>query len=92
MHLSLRAATVLLPLLLHGAQSAAEEQLRGRHLRRNKNKSSPSLSLEESDTVSTPEIWFVMYQQVQDMHLANYLNLFNVHLFLLQHTDHITRQ
>ena len=56
MNLSLRAATLLLPLLLHDVQSAADEQISGRHLRRNnKNKSSSSsLGLEKSDEVSWP--------------------------------------
>ncbi len=55
MYLSLRtAAAVLLPLLLHDAQSSAEadERISGRRLRRNNNMSSSSLSLGETDKVS----------------------------------------
>lgn len=63
MHLSLRAAAVLLPLLLHDAQSAADEQISGRPRLRRNNMSSSSLSrLEESDKVSSPRervVWHV---------------------------------
>ena len=87
MHLSLRSATVLLHLLLHGAQSAADEQLLGRHLRRNKNKSSPSLGLEESDKVSSPRMWLGCFSKCRTAS-CKLSHLSNVHSFLLQHTDY----
>ena len=87
MNLSLRAATVLLPLLLHDAQSAAE-QISGRHLRRNDKRSSSSLGLEESDKVS--EMYsLTSISKYRTWTLQNISTYSTYHLFLLYHTDYV---